>query len=989
MAIRFRRRLRVAPGVYINLNKHGLSTTIGKRGASLTLNSNGVYGNIGLPGTGLSYRTKLIDNQSSTRQESLKSFTPVCHKGLGPITYFKQLPSLSPDNKTVQLKRHKGTGSIICGSLCVLIAILLWQSGSVEPLLLAFVAIFALCAIIFLWVGIDAACKYSDMDMTNIENLITVNQVLEGKKYMDPLRANILEETKKYLEIASQIDTINASIQKLQKKKQTQKVKVEIGVFNEQIDNLKHSLNQCGIPADWNLTPIQLEAYQNFCYKMRQIKEYNGIWMYLSDSSYTMARITEDTFGQLISSEKVPTIITSKYVVYFYPKYIIRATSNYYFDILEWSKANFVLGKKTLPIPQSEIDKFNDVKTSFLYETKNGLPDKRYTYNPMIAEATVGIWELSNFEDKYYFNDAVQGQHINNAIKRYINLLTGKCIEISAEYNDALITESTKYVNFYSSILGDKAFRQYIKKHLHDDDKSENAVTFYINTFFEFDLINCFNTLKGSVDFNTKEGLALLYIWMKLKYPEQTCCFETLYDRIDDPDIKSYKDVLEKRTHIVSMADPCEDFLYSYTFFSHYDKDKCYQSLILLYRIMSVIAKADGIVSEVEAGLLGKIMDLQNKVKTTPDDISLSSIEKSNDNDLLHEPLLADIARFIVENHEPTLGNIQKQFNLGFEKTLEIRDFLSNNGINPWMSREDLHNKLESMGLEDHYKSTTKQNATKSKGQKMDTKLNSLSDLDSLIGLTSVKKEVKMLTNFIKIQQQRVAQGMKVPSISYHCVFTGNPGTGKTTVARIIAGIYRDLGILQKGHLVETDRAGLVAEYVGQTAVKTNKIIDEALDGVLFIDEAYSLSEGGANDFGKEAIATLLKRMEDDRNRLVVILAGYTNEMKGFIDINPGLQSRFNRYIDFPDYDSSELIQIFESNLKKFDYKMNDEAKEALSVFFENAVANKDKNFGNARFARNIFEKALERQANRLAMTDAITSEALTLITKEDLPITD
>ena len=155
----------------------------------------------------------------------------------------------------------------------------------------------------------------------------------------------------------------------------------------------------------------------------------------------------------------------------------------------------------------------------------------------------------------------------------------------------------------------------------------------------------------------------------------------------------------------------------------------------------------------------------------------------------------------------------------------------------------------------------------------------------------------------------------------------------------------------------------------------------------MFIDEAYSLSEGGENDFGKEAIATLLKRMEDDRDRLVVILAGYTNEMQGFIDINPGLQSRFNRYIDFPDYSADELLQIFESNLKKFDYKMTDEARESLAVFFINAVAHKDKNFGNARFARNIFEKTLERQANRLAAEDSITNDALTLIEKEDLPL--
>lgn len=259
-------------------------------------------------------------------------------------------------------------------------------------------------------------------------------------------------------------------------------------------------------------------------------------------------------------------------------------------------------------------------------------------------------------------------------------------------------------------------------------------------------------------------------------------------------------------------------------------------------------------------------------------------------------------------------------------------------------------------------------------------------DLDALVGLASVKEEIKTLSNFLKIQQKRKEQGLKASSISYHCVFTGNPGTGKTTVARIVAQIYKDLGILSKGHLVETDRAGLVGEYVGHTAVKTNNIIDSALDGVLFIDEAYSLI-GSGNDFGKEAIATLLKRMEDDRDRLVVILAGYSNEMQDFINTNPGLQSRFNRYIEFPDYSAEELLQIFEKNIQKFEYQLDDEALAAMEVYFQYAVDNKDANFGNGRFVRNVFEKTLERQANRLSTDPDLDMDELTRITLLDLPL--
>lgn len=262
---------------------------------------------------------------------------------------------------------------------------------------------------------------------------------------------------------------------------------------------------------------------------------------------------------------------------------------------------------------------------------------------------------------------------------------------------------------------------------------------------------------------------------------------------------------------------------------------------------------------------------------------------------------------------------------------------------------------------------------------------NPLKELNKLIGLSNVKTVISSLSNLVKVQQVRRNRGMSVSNISYHCVFTGNPGTGKTTVARIVAEIYKDLGVLKKGHLIETDRSGLVAEYVGQTAPKTNAIIDSALDGVLFIDEAYSLVQGGQNDYGKEAISTLLKRMEDDRDRLVVILAGYSKEMEDFINSNSGLQSRFSRYIDFPDYTTEELIQIFQYTLKNSDCFLADEALEKAKEYISYAVEHKDQNFGNARFIRNFFEKALTEQANRLASEPNLTNEMLAKIDEIDI----
>jgi AAA+ superfamily predicted ATPase len=260
-----------------------------------------------------------------------------------------------------------------------------------------------------------------------------------------------------------------------------------------------------------------------------------------------------------------------------------------------------------------------------------------------------------------------------------------------------------------------------------------------------------------------------------------------------------------------------------------------------------------------------------------------------------------------------------------------------------------------------------------------------IEDLNALIGLQQVKKEVTTMKNFIEVNRRREEAGMKTPPISYHCVFTGNPGTGKTTVARIVAGIYKELGILQKGHLVETDRSGLVAEYVGQTAVKTNKVIDSALDGVLFIDEAYSLVGAGNEDFGKEAIATLVKRMEDDRDRLVVILAGYEDEMQQFIDSNPGLRSRFNRYIHFEDYTADELKQIFLGMLKKYDFVMQEQGEQILTQHLEQCIANKGKDFGNARYVRNLFERTIKAQAVRLAEQSENDKPQLATITADDV----
>ena len=257
-------------------------------------------------------------------------------------------------------------------------------------------------------------------------------------------------------------------------------------------------------------------------------------------------------------------------------------------------------------------------------------------------------------------------------------------------------------------------------------------------------------------------------------------------------------------------------------------------------------------------------------------------------------------------------------------------------------------------------------------------------ELDGYIGLKAVKEEVRSLINLVTVYQLREKNGLPNTDLSLHMVFSGNPGTGKTTIARLMARIYHSLGILSKGQLVEVDRSGLVAGYVGQTAIKTRKIIEKAMGGVLFIDEAYALNGGSENDFGQEAIDTILKAMEDNRDDLVVIVAGYDGLMDDFILSNPGLESRFNRFLHFEDYSTDEMMQIFEMQCRKGCYTLEGQAAEMVRDFIREENDG-GISFGNARGVRNLFEQIVVQQANRLAKLETVTREDLMKITPADV----
>lgn len=878
-------RTEIAPGIYLDLSKVGVSPTIGVRGSSLT--RNGQYVNTGIPGTGFYERTKLVHT----------------HQAHAPLS------NASADPQTAHANTLVVAIAMAIGVFCISLAFSFLEGcivWAVFVVLLIFVAVIS---------GM-AGDKSKEVDPSL--------WIYKAKATLPKLQGETQEVLKNFIgcyELARQIEYETKVVNALEDKMRgASNAKLEQLLWEHQskLEELNRQLADVQMDVDAPLTDEEKEAYGKLCDAFEQVMHSAYAW-FVAPSNYgsptephaqtigkrRQASAYVGVFDYLKSDFDVPVLDTGDTQYYIYPKFVIKASSVCEFEVYPLTPS--AITASIVKHAEAEVKPLDAHSTeeAWLYANGDGSPDKRHTNNKLVPVYQYGCinFDLGSTQSRFMFSNGEASERFAEALDFYVGKPNAS--SSSSEEEDAMALEKANgsfypamekaATNLYLHVKSMNGMEDVIeamnKQHcLAVADDLPFTVNHRLALAAFADAWKCYKGLGHKIDYSKPEIIALSIFCAELGS-------EDALSVVSSEQLMRSQGIAATKGFIKVMEDSFDTNFPDDKFFvieilraNGIDEDVINKYAVLLYRFASILAKADGKVDEKETAWLA------NMVKFTE---------------------------------------------------------------SPNKDRETAHAAKDAPALQ---------------------------QLDKLIGLESVKEEVNKLTNFIKVQNLRKQKGMNAITLSYHCVFTGNPGTGKTTVARIVAQIYRELGILKKGQLVETDRSGLVAEYVGQTAVKTNKIIDSALDGVLFIDEAYSLVQGGGNDYGKEAIATLLKRMEDDRDRLIVILAGYDNEMKLFIDSNPGLQSRFNRYIHFSDYNAEELMAIFKLNLKKFDYELTNDAEQKISHLFSYAVSHKDQNFGNGRYARNVLEKTLENQATRLATVSEITEQMLRTIEEHDIP---
>lgn len=1012
MAWRYRKRIKVAPGIYMNVSKSGISTSVGVRGASVTFGKKGFYFNTGIPGTGFYKRQKI----------GLPS-TPSADVVLSRST--RKIHSKAAYTFTAVLC---GLGALIC--LCAapigLIGTFIYGAG--------------------VWANLSNRKKYygaKTVEVNDRPSFITDAQKALSES-TDDRKKRILSNFINTVEAIDSIEDEEYILKSLNKK--PAKNAELISIHSAELVALKSKLDDIKYDIDESVTAEILSLYESLCKSFENLMTSQKIWVQTSkthnmkakSSASSLVELKKINFGvgvfnYIKSKFDVPVIPVDNQLLYLYPEYAILSKSPSQFEIVDYTNMSIIYTSIHFNEPGSYPTDAEKIGTTWEYVNKNGGPDKRFADNRQISVVKYGginltingkisvIFQISNaaFADKFCdsFNKLCSSIRKDDEIPTDVTTKmstskTSVSSEPNAEMKSSLF-EIIQYADKLFRCLCDMSCDSQVAEALDNQRQLDSAkelklgngkIDSRLGCVAANDLIKCFDGLGHSPNMSTDEGRAIGIILSRILVPDNDVWHnEELMKQSEGKKVFDNCYTLFKQNIHVDF-DPDRFLLIEMLRHEGVDEETVNKWAVLFYRYALLIAKIDGQLSEIEQRWLANILSFTENgaVKVTNHNIKSKKIALSTDLD----PLFEDVARMVVSDGITcSTSKIQRKFCIGYNRAGKIMDQLEMAGVvGPLQNNYSRFVLMDSLTLDDllhngnliiesveNVTTTSKKTDTVAKQKNIQCRniSNPMRELEDLIGLASVKTEVSNIYNLVKIQKVRASKGLNAPNISYHCVFTGNPGTGKTTVARLVAQIYKELGILSKGHLVETDRSGLVAEYVGQTAVKTNKIIDSALDGVLFIDEAYSLVQnGGCNDFGLESIATLLKRMEDNRDRLVVILAGYSDEMKQFIDSNPGLQSRFNRYINFEDYSADELGSIFEFNLSKYDYKLTGEAVHAIKEVMTEAVANKDKNFGNARFVRNLFEKTLERQAKRLAASpnlSSLTEEALTEITEEDI----
>ena len=858
MGFRFFRRIKIFPGMHINLGKRGASVSFGPRGAKMTIGRTGIKSSVGVPGTGFRYEQKIVDFSKTT---GYGKSTPRQSQSFIPhVSSTDTMPNI-PDNRQVKSIGPSNIDDILitCREARVWNTIL-----NVSFTFLIGTLAFTGCAYLVNAVPLTAFIGFGIA--ATMALLFRVAMRFEVKV---PLTG---------MYVSGQGDSF-AQI-------------MRIAFKSEDVRYSPHGLFGTGRATVTTQLPFPLSGAPGIVsFRFGSIEIVPLTNYVLIFNGMSVDAVPDGKIGMNIGSSR-RTVSASSHI-----------PSDAYITHQKW-----------------------------LHMTVKGLPDRRYSYNPGEVTYQMGTISISAgvvFSIRVSFSSSAAFSRISKMMSERGG---GDVVHMQAsggamrghstfagDYSSLIATSSKNLADFIRTLSRDEQGLEIMESvgGVKDLDKFARHCRF--NPRFAMllygDACKVFRDLGYSTkDLTGLEGLGFLLLVSHLFN------FEIQIDELLNPSyatkvapiMSRFVDNLKFSASAEGKDDPL--LLHLTLNQSSGNHEWAVKYAALMYRWASVIAKADGTITAKESKCLSELMKLKDE--TSGCNVRVSG----NDSD----------------------GN--GQFNGNNHAQVNYDSPRPKAGLNEVMK-----------------------------------------NLDTLIGLASVKNEVRQLTSFIDIQLKRKARGLKVAPITYHCVFTGNPGTGKTTIARILGGIYREMGVVKKGQLIETDRSGLVAEYVGQTAVKTNKIIDSALDGVLFIDEAYSLVQGGEKDYGREAIATLLKRMEDDRDRLVVILAGYTDEMKCFIDSNPGLQSRFNRYIEFPDYSAEELAKIFLMYAEKNQYTCNKDVQTSIVNVMEVAVQNKDRNFGNARYVRNLFEKAIQRQAVRLSTVVPITTEMLTELTLHDL----